>query len=183
MKQFLLIAGILALIIVGLLAFYRFYYTKKFSPEENVNFTSGDLTVNVFYNSPGKKGRIIFAPDGLVPYGKVWRTGANEPTTFETSQDLLINGQKLKKGKYSVWTIPNEQTWTIIFNTNIPSWGVKFDGPSRQPETDALSVDVPVVIQEKEFENFTINVEKTGEGFELILIWDKTLVAVPFTTQ
>ena len=183
MKRFLLIAGILALIIVGLLAFFRFYYTKKFSPEENVNFTSGDLTVNVFYNSPGKKGRIIFAPDGLVPYGKVWRTGANEPTTFETSQDLLINGQKLKKGKYSVWTIPNEQTWTIIFNTNIPSWGVKFDGPSRQPETDALSVDVPVVIQEKEFENFTINVEKTGEGFELILIWDKTLVAVPFTTQ
>ncbi|HAC24722.1 MAG TPA: hypothetical protein DCE81_07370 [Cytophagales bacterium] len=183
MKRFLLIAGILALIIVGLLAFFRFYYTKKFSPEENVNFTSGDLTVNVFYNSPGKKGRIIFAPDGLVPFGKVWRTGANEPTTFETSQDLLINGQKLKKGKYSVWTIPNEQTWTIIFNTNIPSWGVKFDGPSRQPETDALSVDVPVVIQEKEFENFTINVEKTGEGFELILIWDKTLVAVPFTTQ
>ncbi len=183
MKRFLLIAGILALIIVGLLAFFRFYYTKKFSPEEIVNFTSGDLTVNVFYNSPGKKGRIIFAPDGLVPFGKVWRTGANEPTTFETSQDLLINGQKLKKGKYSVWTIPNEQTWTIIFNTNIPSWGVKFDGPSRQPETDALSVDVPVVIQEKEFENFTINVEKTGEGFELILIWDKTLVAVPFTTQ
>lgn len=183
MKRFLLIAGILALIIVGLLAFFRFYYTKKFSPEENVNFTSGDLTVNVFYNSPGKKGRVIFAPDGLVPFGKVWRTGANEPTTFETSQDLLINGQKLKKGKYSVWTIPNEQTWTIIFNTNIPSWGVKFDGPSRQPETDALSVDVPVVIQEKEFENFTINVEKTGEGFEFILIWDKTLVAVPFTTH
>ena len=183
MKRFLLIAGILALIIVGLLAFFRFYYTKKFSPEENVNFTSGDLKVNVFYNSPSKKGRVIFAPDGLVPFGKIWRTGANEPTTFETSQDLLINGQKLKKGKYSVWTIPNEQTWTIIFNTNIPSWGVKFDGPSRQPETDALSVDVPVVIQEKEFENFTINVEKTGEGFELILIWDKTLVAVPFTTQ
>lgn len=72
MKRFLLIAGILALIIVVLLAFFRFYYTKKFSPEENVNFTSGDLKVNVFYNSPSKKGRVIFAPDGLVPFGKIW---------------------------------------------------------------------------------------------------------------
>lgn len=183
MRRFLLIAGILALIIVVLLAFFRFYYTKKFSPEENVNFTSGDLKVNVFYNSPSKKGRVIFAPDGLVPFGKIWRTGANEPTTFETSQDLLINGQELKKGKYSLWTIPNEQTWTIIFNTTVPSWGVNFDGPARTPETDALKVEVPVVIQEKEFEKFTINVEKTDEGFELILIWDKTLVAVPFTTR
>lgn len=89
----------------------------------------------------------------------------------------------MKKGKYSLWTIPNEQTWTIIFNTTVPSWGVNFDGPARTPETDALKVEVPVVIQEKEFEKFTINVEKTDEGFELILIWDKTLVAVPFTTR
>lgn len=185
MKKFLIVIGIVLLIIIGVLAFFRFYYTKTFSPESVASYEADGLKISVFYNRPSKKGRLIFGEkkDGaLVPFGKVWRTGANEATTFETNQDLTIGGKKLPAGKYSFWTLPGEQTWTVMFNSEIPSWGVDFNAEAnRNPKTDVVSVEVPVVIQDKEFEQFTISVEKAGEELELILLWDKTLVAVPFS--
>jgi Protein of unknown function (DUF2911). len=181
MKKILLTVGIVLLVILGVLTYFRVFYTKSFSPEATVEFENGDLRVSVFYNSPSKKGREIFAKDGLVPFGKVWRTGANEPTTFETNKDLDFGGKKLKAGKYSLWTIPGEQTWTIIFNSEVPSWGVDFNGQAnRSAEKDALTVEVPVVNQDKVFERFTISVEKSSEDMELIFLWDQTLVSVPF---
>jgi hypothetical protein len=184
MKRVLIIVGVVLVLLLGAYLYVKVFYTKSFSPEENVNFADGDLKVHVFYNRPSKKGRVIFAKDGLVPFGKVWRTGANEATVFETNKDLSFAGQTLAAGKYSLWTIPNEANWTIIFNNEIPSWGVSFDGQAqRNPAKDALKVEGPVVLQEKEFEQFTINVEKVGEEMELLFIWDKTLVAAPFTRK
>ncbi len=184
MKRFLIIAGVIIVLIGGVLFYYMSIYTKSFSPEANVVFENGDLKVHIFYNRPNKKGRVIFAKDGLVPFGKVWRTGANEATVFGTNKDLDFGGKSLPKGKYSLWTIPNEQTWKVILNSDIPSWGVGFDGQAlREPEKDVLTIEAPVVIQDKEFEQFTISVEKMGEEMELIFIWDKTLVAVPFTLK
>lgn len=184
MKRVLIIVGVVLVIIFGVLTYLRLSYTKSFSPESDVNFADGELKVHVFYNRPSKKGRVIFAKDGLVPYGKVWRTGANEATVFETNKDLSFGGQTLVAGKYSLWTIPNETSWIIIFNKEIPGWGVSFDGQAqRNPATDALQVESPVVLQEKEFEDFTINVEKAGEEMELLFIWDKTLVATPFSRK
>ena len=78
MKRLIVIFGVVVVLAVGLLVFFRVYYTKSFSPEADMAFVDGDLKVHVFYNRPFKKGRIIFAKDGLVPFGKVWRTGANE---------------------------------------------------------------------------------------------------------
>ena len=101
MKRFLIIAGVgvAVLIILGFVAkFFVRQHDKSFSPEEEVSFSADNLTVRVFYNRPFKKGRDIFG--SLVPYGKVWRTGANEATTFETTQDLVFEGKTLKKGKY-----------------------------------------------------------------------------------
>lgn len=183
MRKFFIFSLIGIAIIAAIVAFIGFMQlknTKSFSPEEEVVFEQGDLNIKVFYNRPLKKGREIFG--GLVPYEQVWRTGANEATTFEANGDITIKGQVLKAGKYSLWTIPGEDNWTIIFNSEHGQWGVNSQGePNRNPELDVLKVEVHAVQQDQEFEQFTIAFEKTGEDAEMVLFWDKTLVSVPFT--
>ncbi|MFZ6012886.1 MAG: DUF2911 domain-containing protein [Bacteroidota bacterium] len=183
MKKFLIFSVVGVTIISGLIAillYLRIKETKSHSPEEEVLFNTGDLTIKVFYNRPFKKGRQIFG--GLVPYDSVWRTGANEATTFETNKDLNIEGKILKRGKYSLWTIPREENWTIIFNSESGQWGVNSKGvANRDKEQDVLTVDVHAVQQDQEFEQFTISFEKGLDDAEMVLIWDKTLVAVPFS--
>ncbi len=182
MKKFLLVLGIILVIILGILTYFRVVYTKSFSPEDQVKFENGDLKISIMYNRPSKKGRVIFGE--LVPFGKVWRTGANEATIFQTDKDLTFGDKTLKAGKYSLWTIPGEQSWTVIFNSESGQWGVGFNGEAnRDPSKDVLSVVAPPVTIEKEFEQFTIAVENTGEEHELTFIWDKTLVALPFSIQ
>ncbi len=181
MKKGILIGGIVVVVIAGGL-YYMQSYTKSFSPEANVDFTDGTLKVHVFYNRPSRRGREIFGK--LVPFDKTWRTGANEPTTFETNKDLKFGDKDLKAGKYSLWTVPGQQNWQVIFNSEIPWWGVNFNTQvSRDLTKDALIVEVPALTENKEFEQFTISVEKVSDGVELILIWDKTLVAVPFSVK
>jgi hypothetical protein len=183
MKKFLVFSVIGVLIIVILVVavnYLQLKETKSYSPEESVVFHKDDLTISVRYNRPSKKGREIFGK--LVPYGKVWRTGANEATTFKTNKDLTVEGSVLKAGEYSLWTIPGEETWTVIFNSEHGQWGINSDGlANRNPDKDVLKVDVLAVKQEREFEIFTIAFEKTGEDAEMVFIWDKTLVAVPFS--
>jgi hypothetical protein len=168
MKRFLLFAGV-AIAIILVLYWVRTTFTtsqtKAASPEQTVTFSQDNLKIEVFYNRPFKKGRVIFG--GLVPYDVVWRTGANEATTFETSKSLRIEGKTLPAGKYSLWTIPGKEKWVIIFN--------------RDPGQDVLSVDLLPVIQEKEFEQFTIAFDQVGEEAEMVLMWDRTLVAMPFS--
>ena len=182
MKKFLIISGIAVAALIILAAVTNFFvkkHTKSFSPEEQIEYKQDDLQIVVFYNRPYKKGREIFG--ALVPFGKVWRTGANEASTFETNKDLLFKGKTLKKGRYSLWTIPEEDNWTIIFNSENGQWGIGPDGEAnRDPSRDVLSINVHPVQTEREFEQFTISFEKVGEDAEMVLIWDKTLVAVPF---
>ncbi len=183
MKRFLIVAGVAVALLITLGFVAKFFvkqHDKSFSPEEEVTYTSEDLLIKVFYNRPYKKGRVIFG--GLVPYDKVWRTGANEATTFETNKDLLVEGKTLKKGKYTLWTIPGEKAWKIIFNSEHGQWGIGSDGEAnRNPAKDVITIDAYAVQQEREFEQFTISFEKVGEDAEMVLIWDKTLVAVPFS--
>ncbi len=180
MKRILLISGGTIVAILLVLIYLGFNRMKTISPEKTSSYETDGLKVKVTYSSPSKRGREIFG--GLVPYGKVWRTGANEPTIFETNEEITIQGKKLPKGSYSLWTIPNQNTWTVIFNSEIPFWGVNFNRQTtRETKNDVLLVDVPAVIQEKEFEEFTISVEQGAEDLEIIFLWDKTLVAVPFS--
>lgn len=183
MKKFVIFFGVALAIIIVLawtVQYFRKKQTKAFSPEENVAFAHQDLKIKVFYNRPYKKGRQIFG--SLVPYDKVWRTGANEATSFETNKDLIIEGKTLRKGKYSLWTIPRKETWTFIFNTQYGQWGIKSDGEAnRDPQRDVLTFDINTLEQEREFEQFTIAFEPIGEDAEMVLMWDKTLVAVPFS--
>lgn len=180
MKKFLIVAGIFLLLVIGVLLYIRFYYTKSFSPEESTEYNRGDVHISVFYNGPYKKGRKIFGD--LVPYETIWRTGANEATVFETNKNLIVKGQPLKAGKYTLWTIPGELSWKIIFNSETGQWGVNFNGEAnRNAAKDVLTVEVPALIQDKEFEQFTISIEQVGEDLELILLWDKTVVVVPIS--
>jgi hypothetical protein len=180
MKRILLISAGAIVAILAVLVYVGFNRMKTISPEKTSFYEKDGLKIKVTYNSPSKRGREIFG--GLVPYGKVWRTGANEPTIFETNEEITIQGKKLPKGTYSLWTIPNQNAWTVIFNSEIPFWGVNFNRQTtRETKNDVLLVDVPALIQEKEFEEFTISVEQGAEDAEIIFLWDKTLVAVPFS--
>lgn len=183
MKRFLIFAGIGTAIIVILMAVASHFmkqHTKSFSPEEEVVFNQDDLTIRVTYNRPYKKERDIFG--SLVPYNTVWRTGANEATTIETNKALNFGDKTLRPGKYSLWTIPREDSWTIIFNSEYGQWGINSKGEAnRNADRDVLTVDAAVTRQEREFEQFTIAFEKVGEDSDMIIMWNKTVVAVPFS--
>ena len=107
------------------------------SPNAAVSQTIGTTEVRLTYGRPSVNDRTIFAADGLVPYGEVWRTGANEATTISFSSDVMIEGESLAAGTYSLYTIPNEDTWTIIFNNAANQWGTNYD-----ESKDALRVEV-----------------------------------------
>lgn len=150
--------------------------TKKHSPEDTVELVQGGAEISVFYNRPSKKGRDIFG--GLVPYDEVWRTGANEATTFSTNKDLTIDNQTLPAGEYTLWTIPDEDSWTVIFNKKMYSWGVSFGGvASREPEADVLKTMVSVEPLSEVVETFTIRLEENPMA--LTMSWDQTKVSVP----
>lgn len=169
-----------SLVIIGWGAIrWMMHETKKHSPEDTVEYNNGDLSLSVFYNRPSKKGRDIFAEsDGLIPYGQVWRTGANEATTFETNKDITIGGQSLSAGKYTLWTIPNADSWEIIFNSKMYDWGVNYDGTSiKEDAADVLKVSVPVQQLSSPVEQFTISLEDGANGATLNLAWDDVKIS------
>lgn len=171
---------IIAIVAIGLIARTIIRsYTKQHSPEQTITHTSKDANFSVFYNRPFKKKRKIFGD--LVPYGEVWRTGANEATTFTTDTDIMVDGSILKSGTYSLWTIPNKDSWKIIFNGEDYDWGVSMiDGtPARDPEYDVLTLEVPVQPLLNVVEQFSIYFQDASDFTIMYLAWDQTAVAVP----
>lgn len=175
LKGILIVAAVLA--VLGYLGFgYMKSQTKKASPEEKVTFVHNGVNLVVDYSRPNKKGRVIFGE--LVPYGKVWRTGANEATTITIDKPIIVGGAALEAGTYTLWTIPQLDTWTVIFNAKMYPWGVNYDGePQRDPTADVAKVEVPVEPLTSPVEQFTITVEGTPAA--LTLKWDQTQVSVP----
>lgn len=110
--------------------------SKRPSPSMSSEFKAGTANIKISYGAPSVKGREIWGK--LVPYGQVWRTGANEATTFETDADIKIEGQPLPKGKYGLFTIPGKDEWIIIFNKKPDQWGAY----SYKDSEDALRVKV-----------------------------------------
>jgi hypothetical protein len=130
--------------------------------------------LKITYCQPQKNGREIFGR--LVPYSKVWRTGANEATEITLTGDIKINNTTLKAGTYSLFTIPEKNTWTIILNSDLGLWGDYNYNPKLDVvrfEVAASSTD-PVV-----FEAFTIRVDQKTDTAEIILLWDRTQVIIP----
>jgi hypothetical protein len=178
MKKFLVLVGIIvalvALVLVGLK-----YYTKSFSPQDKTIYTNKTIELSVDYSRPFKKGRVIFG--GLVPYDKVWRTGANEPTVFTSNINLKIGDKTLPKGTYSLFTIPGKEKWEVIFNKEIPEWGVEFTSSeaARNESSDELIIEVSAISTKDIFEQFTIAFEEMHEEIDLVMMWDQTLIVVP----
>lgn len=138
------------------------------SPLMKTEMDMGDLKVKVQYGSPSVKGREIFGK--LVSYDKVWRTGANEATVFEINNPITVEGRTLAAGKYSLFTIPGEDKWIIIFNSVSDQWGAY----KYSDKKDVLRVEVKPGMIPDQTEKFTIKLEN---GF-MFLIWDHTSVQV-----
>ncbi len=180
-RALLIILGIIIIGFVGMSILKS--NTKKHSPEETITHIAGSANFSVFYNRPYKKNRDIFG--NLVPFGEVWRTGANEATSFTTDKDVLIDGTLLKAGTYTLWTIPNQNSWKVIFNSKAYGWGVDFkDGKAmREPAFDVVTLEVPVQPLLNIIEQFSIYFENAN-GFTLMyLAWDRTAIAVPIKVQ
>lgn len=130
-------------------------------------------TVSVDYGRPSKRGREIFG--GLVPYGEVWRTGANRATHLTTDRDLVLDETRIPAGTYTLWTIPGPDTWTLIVNEETEIGGTSYD-----PAHDLARLEIGTRSLDETVETFTIEVEDTAEGGELRLRWDRTEAYLPF---
>ncbi len=139
---------------------------KRPSPPAVSKWLVDGANIAINYSSPAVKGRGIWG--GLVPYGKVWRTGANEATVFETDKDLVIGNSRLAAGKYALFTVPGESKWTIILNSQWDQWGAyKYDAAN-----DALRFDVTP----KKSPVFNERLKFVTEGKTVSLFWENMQV-------
>lgn len=128
--------------------------------------------VEVAYGQPSKRGRVIFGE--LEPYGKVWRTGANEATEITFKKDAVVGGQPVKAGTYTLFTIPNENEWTVILNPELKQWGAY--GYDKIKSKDLPHIKVPAQKVDSPVEKLTMGFDDQNS---LIIEWDQTRVAVP----
>jgi hypothetical protein len=137
------------------------------------SFADGkSITVN--YSSPRAKGRTIFGD--LVPYGQIWRTGANEATAFVTTANLKAGNVEIPAGNYTLFTIPNQDKWTLIINKKTGEWGIPY-----KYESDELGrVDMKVSQTPSMVEDFTIALDQMGSACSMKISWEKTMAAVEF---
>ncbi len=172
---------LLSLIALGLFLYSFFVeniFSPRLSPKDTVEFKLNDLKLEVFYNRPSKKERVIFG--ALVPFNEVWRTGANEATTFKTNKNLEVQGNLLPAGKYTLWTVPKDSTWSVIFNSKQYSWGVDNEmKPLWDPNYDVLDIEVPIEKLNTIVEQFTIAFDNSTDNLFLTMAWDNTKVSVP----
>ncbi|WP_445711256.1 DUF2911 domain-containing protein [Flavobacterium sp.] len=151
--------------------------TPQASPSSKVEQTVGLTNVSIDYSRPGAKGRTVYGD--LVPYGKNWRTGANANTVITFDENVKINGQELKKGKYALYTTPKADSWDVIFYSATDNWGL----PKTWDESKvALRTTVKPETLNKPVESFTISLNNlSNDSATLDLAWERTMVSVPFT--
>lgn len=144
------------------------------STSQEITQDLGIKKINLKYQRPSKKGRVIFG--GLVPYNEVWRTGANNATALTFEDAVYINNQKIEAGTYALFTIPTPNDWTIILNKTAEQWGAY----SYKAEDDVLRFTVPSSKTNSSMETFTINFENVQDNsLEVVIYWDNVRVAFP----
>jgi len=144
-------------------------FAQKASPSATETGMIGDAKVTIQYHQPGVKGREVWG--GLIPYDNVWRTGANNATVFETTEDIVIGseGKTLKAGKYGLWTIPGKKKWTWIFSSTWDTWGTNYD-----PSADVLRVTGDFTKREEPMERMTIKIDSD----KISLHWAEMVASV-----
>lgn len=174
---------LLALFLVALasLAFAQQDKSKRASPpaQATCKFPDGKA-ITVDYSSPRAKGRKIFGGEGaLVPYGEVWRTGANEATTMMNDTAVTVDGKDVPAGTYTLFTVPNQDKWTLIINKTTGEWGI----PYKYEKTELGRVDMSVSKTPGPVENFTIAFDPMGSACTLHLDWADTRASVKFVEK
>lgn len=145
----------------------------KASPAKTATGKAGGANITISYSAPSAKGRKVFGE--LVPFDKVWRAGANEATIFETDKDIMIEGQKLPAGKYSLYALPGDSEWSFIFNSQTGQWGIKRGGEtSKDASKDVLTVKAKPAKSASMAETLAYEVTPTG----FLLRWENTEVPV-----
>ena len=168
MKRILSVTLLVSMIATSMVACGQDNKQSRPSPPAKATGKAGNATITIDYSAPSVKGRKIFGSE-IAPYGKVWRTGANEATVFETDSDIKINGQALPKGKYGFFAIPGETEWTLIFNKTWNQWG----SFRYKQEEDALRVKVKPAKTAALVEKLEYSIS----GGKVFLRWENTEVS------
>ena len=158
------------------------YYPVNYPTQLMNGNDSAALLARVIYSRPQKDGRTIFGNDAppkcVQQYGAYWRLGANEASEIEFFKPVTIEGKKIARGRYIIYCIPFENKWTIVFNTNLFSWGL-------HPVTskDLVKVDIPAIKTDKTIEYFTMVFQESPTGADLIMVWDNVKAVLPISFQ
>jgi hypothetical protein len=151
------------------------HYPANYPVLKVQNKATEPLMARVIYSRPQKNGRTVYGE--LVEYGKLWRLGANEATELELYKDAKIGANKIKKGRYTMYAIPQQDKWTIILNKETDVWGAfQYD-----EKKDILRTDVPVSKLQQPVETFFMEFEKVSGGVNLVVEWDDVKASIPFT--
>jgi Protein of unknown function (DUF2911) len=137
----------------------------------------GGKTIKTNYSSPRMKGRKIYGE--LVPFGEVWRTGANEATTFVTGADVAVGAKSVPAGSYTIFTVPNADKWTLIINKKTGEWGI----PYKYESDELARVDMKVSKLPSRVENFTISYDKSGSGCTMHIDWETTRASADISAK
>jgi hypothetical protein len=141
---------------------------------------SDGKTIKIDYSSPRAKGRKIFGEASgqvLVPYGKVWRTGANEATTFVTDTNVTVGGKVVPAGSYTIFTLPKADSWWLVISKKTGEWGTNYPGENE----DLVRVPMKVSKNGPPVENFLIAFDQSGSGCKLRIEWETTVASVEVT--
>jgi hypothetical protein len=163
---------LLATLILALTAVAACQENKPSPPASASCDLGGGKTIKTDYSSPRLRGRKMIG--GENPYGEVWRTGANEATTFVTSSDVVVGGTAVPAGSYTIFTVPNPDKWTLIINKKTGEWGI----PYKYESDELARIAMKVSTLPSPLENFTIDYNKTATGCTLDLDWDTTRASV-----
>lgn len=147
---------------------------KILSPRDSVVFAVDTNIVSISYSRPSMRGRVIMGD--LIPWGRVWRTGANQATHLRTTFDMVLGGMPVPRGTYTVWTIPGKKGWTMILNKQTGQWGTQYD--ERQ---DLARFPVAMRHIAAQVDTFSISIERgKGVSGSIVLRWENTRISVPF---
>jgi hypothetical protein len=152
---------------------------KRKSPLDSVSFTVGGKTVKVCYGRPSLRGRQMIGGEA-VPYGRIWRTGANEPTMVHATGPITLAGLKVPAGTYSLYTVPDKTEWEVIINRSTSQWGEESGYTDEVQKQELGRAKVRAESLSAPVETFTIRAEPgSGETKALVLEWEKTRVRIP----
>lgn len=148
------------------------YFPADYAVNKMLDKATAQPVMRVIYSRPHRSGRKIFGE--LVKWGQPWRLGANEATEIEFFQTVTIQKKTVQKGTYIMYAIPYEDRWTIILNSNIQAWGLKF-----HPEKDVAKFEISAITKPQLVEHFTMAFEKTATGADLIMAWESMEARLP----